>query len=599
MSNGAQPNILLWFPDEWRFDFTSNLHLENFQWLIEHGTQFKNTIVPSPLCAPSRACLVTGREYDFTNVVHNFRDLSKNASTIYQLLIEYGYWTMSSGKDDLTMLSGVGIHGDYRASQLGFNDYARCKGKHIIMKKYPELYDPYSVFLNNLSLYDSHADCFLKRCCKNSSKIHRWFYCPIFQNTSAFAYQDNYITDNAITLLKNKPSNKPWFLQVNHAGPHFPSIILESMYAKVKDKTFAPPMGISHSSSSFTYIMNEVRKLYAASILNIDWNLGRMIHWLENNQELENTIICVSSDHGEMLGDFRLWLKRVPWIASTNVPLVCYGPNIQQNHSINTYVTNMDLMATFLDFANIKMRKLENNNMSSEITSRSLVKFMSGEWTDLQNEYRKYVHSGYGKWRLVIQQMNASVTWKIICCKSAKKCLKRGIRSSSVAKYKAENGKRWYISLFNLIDDEYEMKNVAKLYPNVVSRMRKYFLNGLCGTNSYSNQILSFLSLLVIYTFTIESTVEYNNNQKSSKMLSNLPKNESDINTNDNSLERIELIVINVNDNVDRIHENLFNMEIMLYYILECIFFTLVMILFMMLVYICYSQNYSNKNKRK
>jgi arylsulfatase len=73
----ARPNILLLFPDQWRWDWASNLysvplHMPTFDALTAVGVRFAQAYVPSPLCAPSRACLASGREYDEAGVPDNF-----------------------------------------------------------------------------------------------------------------------------------------------------------------------------------------------------------------------------------------------------------------------------------------------------------------------------------------------------------------------------------------------------------------------------------------------------------------------------------------------------------------------------------------------
>lgn len=77
--NLAQPNFLILFPDQWRYDWTPMnpalaplLPMPNLAALRANGTHFTKAFVPSPLCAPSRACLAAGREYDFAGVPDNF-----------------------------------------------------------------------------------------------------------------------------------------------------------------------------------------------------------------------------------------------------------------------------------------------------------------------------------------------------------------------------------------------------------------------------------------------------------------------------------------------------------------------------------------------
>ena len=114
--------------------------------MVAEGTRFVNAINPAPLCAPSRACLASGREYDYTYVPSNNKDYSLNY-TVYSLLEEAGYLTMTAGKDDLTKKHGVGLDGSYHASKLGFMNYRRCDGKHQSVKYYPNVTDPYKTLV--------------------------------------------------------------------------------------------------------------------------------------------------------------------------------------------------------------------------------------------------------------------------------------------------------------------------------------------------------------------------------------------------------------------------------------------------------------------
>jgi arylsulfatase A-like enzyme len=136
-SRPPRPNFLILFPDQWRYDWTTdnaalaaNLSMPTWTSIRSKGTHFTKAFVPSPLCAPSRACLASGREYDFAGVPDNFsNDYPVNITTFYTLLRDAGYEVMTSGKDDLTKASGPSINGSYHAAALGFTSYARCDGK--------------------------------------------------------------------------------------------------------------------------------------------------------------------------------------------------------------------------------------------------------------------------------------------------------------------------------------------------------------------------------------------------------------------------------------------------------------------------------------
>ena len=88
----TKPNILLLFPDQWRFDwggsyFAIPVRTPNFEQIAKQGTLFRQAVVASPLCAPSRSCLAAGREYDLAGVPSNFdNDYPINQTTFYTLL---------------------------------------------------------------------------------------------------------------------------------------------------------------------------------------------------------------------------------------------------------------------------------------------------------------------------------------------------------------------------------------------------------------------------------------------------------------------------------------------------------------------------------
>ena len=162
-SAGKRPNILLLFPDQWRFDWVSaNSHLPirtpNLDRLAEAGTRFTNMVVASPLCAPSRACLASGRIYGRTGVASNGYDYpAARIKTFYSMLRDGGYHVLGCGKMDLAKASDWwGIDGKWRLSPLGFSDGINNAGKidqvigYELNNDRPA--DPYLTFLNQRGL---------------------------------------------------------------------------------------------------------------------------------------------------------------------------------------------------------------------------------------------------------------------------------------------------------------------------------------------------------------------------------------------------------------------------------------------------------------
>jgi choline-sulfatase len=135
--------------------------------------------------------------------------------------------------------------------------------------------------------------------------------------------------------------------------------------------------------------VNDSRQRYGAEIYNIDRWINVYLEELRKRGELENTIIVFCSDHGEMLGDHGFNGKTKPYQGSVGVPLVITGPGIKKNLVNPKPVATLDITATILDFAGVKI--------PSQMDSRSLKPYLkTGTGYD-----RKFVTSALGDWRMV------------------------------------------------------------------------------------------------------------------------------------------------------------------------------------------------------
>ena len=69
--------------------------------------------------------------------------------------------------------------------------------------------------------------------------------------------------------------------------------------------------------------MQLTRQNYAAKIERVDYWLGEYMGWIEAAGQLARTLVCLASDHGEMLGDRQTTAKSKPWQSAMSVPIVC------------------------------------------------------------------------------------------------------------------------------------------------------------------------------------------------------------------------------------------------------------------------------------
>jgi arylsulfatase len=384
-----RPNILLLLPDQWRFDWMSTnkelpIRTPNLDRLRQLGTSFPSAIVGSPLCAPSRACLASGMEYDKALTPNNDCDYPyATLKTFYTMLRDSGYHVLGCGKMDLNKgADWWGLDGKWRLNALGFSDGINNAGKidqligYELNNNHPA--DPYLQFLQEKDLIQAHLDDLRKR-----MKGH---YAATYPTPLPdAAYCDNWLGKNGLHLLDNAPKDKPWFLQVNWTGPHNPQDITARMESGVRGLK----MPVVNGTNEYDASTNQtIRQNYTAMCENIDRGIGSYLDKLASTGQLENTIIIFSSDHGEMLGDHGLWGKIVPYQASTFVPLIVLGPGIRQGVINHALISIMDLTATFLDYADVQP--------PSSMDSRSMRSLLEGN----THSHRDVAFSGLGAWRM-------------------------------------------------------------------------------------------------------------------------------------------------------------------------------------------------------
>lgn len=387
----ARPNILFFFPDQQRpewLEFNSSLDIKtpSLMRLAENGVRFANAITPSPLCAPARACLATGREYWKCRVPDNFTDLPLDMATYYQSLRDVGYRVAGVGKFDLHKNTSDPANLDWHLdgsrllSEWGFTDGVDNEGKMDGSASFSAAggpKGPYLKFLADRNLADAYVEEH-----KIASQV-LGAYTTVLPDD---AYCDNWIAENGKCILKAFPKDEPWHLVVNFTGPHSPMDVTPTMRESVENRSY--PLPIQNTKHKADDLIRN-RQNYAAMIENIDRLIGEMLDVVGEREELDNTIVVYSSDHGEMLGDFDRFGKSVWRYGSAHVPLIVAGPGMKKGVVTKALTDLTDLTATFLDFAGCKPL--------AEMDGRSLKALLDGRETS----HREVVFSGLGPWKMV------------------------------------------------------------------------------------------------------------------------------------------------------------------------------------------------------
>jgi choline-sulfatase len=312
--------------------------------------------------------------------------------------------------------------------------------------------DPYMAYLHEEGLAETHIEDFDRR---DEVAVEPDRYGTFPTPLPEEAYCDNWIADNGIELLEATPADEPWFLQVNFVGPHFPWDVTEEMHGWYRNPDVTFPEPAEPRSEVGADQHQALRRNYAAMVENLDRRLGDFLDYLERTGQLDETVVVVTADHGEMLGDHGTTGKGTPYQPSVGVPLVVAGPDVVARGRVTDPATTLDLHATALDYAGLD---------PDAVDSRSLCPFLAGDG----DPPRSTVSAGLGPWRLAFDGR-----YKLI----------RGYDLDRTASDQHDTFDTWdqvelagrlrteAPVLFDLVEDPGEQENVAATHRDVVDRL--------------------------------------------------------------------------------------------------------------------------------
>eukprot|EP00549_Striatella_unipunctata_P019741 CAMPEP_0118724930 /NCGR_PEP_ID=MMETSP0800-20121206/32862_1 /TAXON_ID=210618 ORGANISM="Striatella unipunctata, Strain CCMP2910" /NCGR_SAMPLE_ID=MMETSP0800 /ASSEMBLY_ACC=CAM_ASM_000638 /LENGTH=350 /DNA_ID=CAMNT_0006633581 /DNA_START=116 /DNA_END=1169 /DNA_ORIENTATION=+ len=283
-----------------------------------------------------------------------------------------------------------------------------------------------------------------------------------------FIYPDDFVQREAVELLNSMPRDKPWFMQVNFPGPHPPIMSTYAMAESVKnrnghqspidmgtsekDRMECPQQNIDSKTPQFGGRCN-----YGAELENLDRLMKKTVEKVETLGELDKTLVCITGDHGEMLGDYGFHGKKVPWQASISVPLICFGPGVAPGNVFEDPVTTLDLGGTFMDLAGVPL--------GPDMTTKSLRSILQGQ----KVANRDFVASGLKDWRVVVKKVG-DTSYKLVCCKGD--CQK-------TPKTVPQENTNWQMLLYDTTNDHYDMHPIWNK-PAILRELQPHLPKGWC-----------------------------------------------------------------------------------------------------------------------
>jgi choline-sulfatase len=199
-------------------------------------------------------------------------------------------------------------------------------------------------------------------------------------------FEDAFIGRHAAAWIRERTGEYPWHYFVSFVGPHDPydppSVYAEryrsaAMPAAVPEaEEGRPPSMLKKRRGVSDDLIAVARRQYAASMSQLDDEIGRILAAVEERGELERTLIIFTSDHGDMMGDLGMWAKSVPYEASTRVPLIVAGPGIATGRN-QALVSLHDCNASICEWAGLLPQE--------DIDARSFAAVARGEDKELRD----------------------------------------------------------------------------------------------------------------------------------------------------------------------------------------------------------------------
>ena len=365
-----KPNILLIMTDDqgyWDTGVTGNPHIDTpkMDRIAKEGVQFTR-FYAAPVCAPTRAGVMTGRYYLRTGL-YNTRfggdTLGKDEITVAQLLKKAGYRTGLFGKWHLGKYHG------YQPQQRGFDEFLGHYHGHI------ERYE------------------FADQLVHNGTPV------------KTRGYVSELFTDAAMDFISatKKKTAQPFFCALMFNAPHSPWVLDTSHYGQPKGdklltKYLAKKMPIREA------------RIYAL-IERVDQNIGRLLAHLKAYDLERETLVVFMSDNG---GVSKFWKggirgnKGGVHEGGVRSPFYARWPGtITAGGVVNGQASHVDLLPTFCELAGAPLAK------DRKIDGKSLVKLLKQGRGDRHHEYVYHTWDRYSpnpdkRWSVSDQR------WKLV-----------------------------------------------------------------------------------------------------------------------------------------------------------------------------------------
>lgn len=309
--------------------------------IANSGALLENCFCTNSICSPSRATILTGTYSHVNGVLTLATPIDASQPTFVTQLREAGYKTAVVGK--WHMGDGEGHN--------------------------PEGFDYWDVLIEQGEYFD-----------------------PRFLSADGIrtvpGYATDVITDMSLSWAESLPDDQPWCLLIHHKAPHRPwepddkhagmysdpipvpdtftddydsrsvaarhATMRIADYLAEEDLKQTPPEGLGYEELALWKYQRYMED-YLAVVASVDDNVGRVIDWLRERGQFDDTLLMYTSDQGFFLGDHGWFDKRFMYEESLRMPFVLSYPRcITAGQSIDDIITNVDIAQTILESAGVE-----------------------------------------------------------------------------------------------------------------------------------------------------------------------------------------------------------------------------------------------------
>lgn len=385
-------NVLFVVFDQFRVDclfgdLAAHVDLPNLRDLMRDGVSFANAYSVCAPCGPARASLLTGQYAmnhravrNGTPLRHDTPNLATELRKAGRLPLLYGY--TDSAQDPRVLHPADPRLTTYEEVMTGFDEVVRQRFEdrggpwisHLVRRGYAlseeTIFRPQGPEIDDPALYDA-AD-----------------------SDTAF------LTDAMLADLAVRPPG--WVAHLTYIRPH-PPFVAPAPYNRLFDKDTMPAPRATDSDHPFLAAARRavpmaatiqgfdnraedadavarIRAVYLGLAAEVDHHLGRVIDVLKQTGQYDDTLIVVTSDHGELLGDFGCWGKSHYFDAAYHTPLIIRAPGHGASAGTirDEMVGSVDITPTILDLLGL--------DIPDSMDGRSLRPLLAGhapeDWPD-------------------------------------------------------------------------------------------------------------------------------------------------------------------------------------------------------------------------